>query len=166
MLDLSTLTEGEHTVYVSATDASGNTGVVSAATISGAVVDSITSAGVAATITAGPFQTTGDPATGVYTMLTTAGSYTVSVTPLSDDYTATSVAEVVATAGETTSLNFSLSSFCTVFSDDVESTDVAWTAQGSWARDDQFANSPTFSWTDSPGGDYVNNSNGLRHCEH
>ena len=50
----------------------------------------------------------------------------------------------------------------TVLTDDFESGANGWTTAGSfntWALTTESANSPTHSWTDSPGGNYGNNTN-------
>lgn len=46
----------------------------------------------------------------------------------------------------------------TLFEDRVESGNQGWLATGGWAITTQRAASPTHSWTDSPGGNYANNS--------
>ncbi len=46
-----------------------------------------------------------------------------------------------------------------VFTDDFESGVSKWTLTGSWALTEQFANSPTHSLTESPGGNYAPNLN-------
>ncbi|MEM7355423.1 MAG: hypothetical protein AAF657_31715, partial [Acidobacteriota bacterium] len=45
-----------------------------------------------------------------------------------------------------------------VFADDAESGNVGWTAEPPWALTQEASNSPTHSWTDSPGGNYANNA--------
>ncbi|QOR61544.1 Ig-like domain-containing protein [Sulfurovum sp. ST-21] len=46
----------------------------------------------------------------------------------------------------------------TIFSDNVESGQGAWAASGSWAITTETANTPTHAWSDSPYGDYANNT--------
>ncbi|MEM7082392.1 MAG: M14 family zinc carboxypeptidase [Pseudomonadota bacterium] len=168
VIDTSGLPNGEHIVYVTGTDAAANTGVVTAQflyvidpstspVIAGTVTAADTGAGIAATVAAGAFSTTTDPATGAYELFVFAGDYTLTVTPSSNDYGGTTVSGVSASNGQTTTANISLFPFCAVFADDMETTDVAWTTTGSWARTTSSSNSPTFSWTDSPAGNYGNN---------
>jgi hypothetical protein len=45
-----------------------------------------------------------------------------------------------------------------VFSDNVESGAGSWTAAGTWAISEEWAPTPTHSWSDSPGGDYADNT--------
>jgi hypothetical protein len=45
-----------------------------------------------------------------------------------------------------------------VFFDNMEYGPGSWTATGTWAITTEYANSPTHSWSDSPGGDYANDS--------
>jgi len=45
-----------------------------------------------------------------------------------------------------------------IFEDDMESGSGRWNYQGTWARTQSSAHSPTYSWTDSPAGNYANNS--------
>ena len=49
--------------------------------------------------------------------------------------------------------------FANVFSDNVEAGNPGWTAQSPWAITTTQAHSPTHSWTDSPGGNYLDNVN-------
>ena len=166
-MDTSGLSQGRHTVYVRGRDASGQWGNVSAqflfvidpATaprISGRVTAADTGEGLAATVTAGTFSTTTD-VNGNYELVLIAGSYDLTVTPADSSYGATSIDDVSATDSQTTTQNFSLFPFCALFADDMETADVPWTAQGSWSRTTERANSGQFSYTDSPGGNYNNN---------
>lgn len=167
VIDTTGLTEGEHMVYVQGTDSNGNKGVVTAQflyvidpatapVIAGTVTAADTGAGVAASVTAGSFSTTTD-ASGAYQLLVFAGDYTVTVEPLGNEYGAASVSAVSASNGQTTTADFSLFPFCVVFEDDMETGDIAWTPTGNWARTGSSANSGSFSWTDSPSGNYSNN---------
>ncbi len=169
-IDTSGLPNGEHIVYLQGTDSAGNAGVVSAEflyvidpanapRISGVVTAADTGTGVTATVSAGSFSTTTDPATGAYELLVIEGGYDVTVTPAGNDYGAISVAGVDALNGQTTTSNFSLFPFCAVFSDDMENGTGGWTPTGNWALTSSSANSPTFSWTDSPAGNYGDNQN-------
>ncbi len=42
--------------------------------------------------------------------------------------------------------------------DDVEEPVRGWTAEGTWARTNEQSHSPSYTWSDSPGGDYANNT--------
>lgn len=44
------------------------------------------------------------------------------------------------------------------FSDDVEEPVQGWIAEGTWARSNEQSHSPSYAWSDSPGGDYANNT--------
>ncbi|MFK7887419.1 MAG: M14 family zinc carboxypeptidase [Gammaproteobacteria bacterium] len=167
VMDTAGLSQGRHTVYVRGRDASGQWGNVSAQflfvidpvtapRISGRVTAADTGGGLAATVTAGTFSTTTDAA-GNYELLLIAGSYDLTITPNDETYGAASLASVAATDSQTNTQNFSLFPFCALFSDDMESSDVAWTTQGSWARTNGQSNSGSFSYTDSPDGEYGNN---------
>ncbi len=167
VMDTSTLAQGRHTVYVRGQDTSGQWGTVSAAflyvldpatapRISGRVTAADTGDGLAATVSAGNFSATTD-ANGEFELLVVAGSYDLTVTPNDPAYGAQSLGDVAAVDSQTTSQNFALFPFCAVFSDDMETTDIAWTAQGNWARTNSESASGNFSYTDSPGGSYGNN---------
>ncbi len=166
-LDTSGLSQGRHTVYVHGQDTSGTWGVVSAeflyvidpATaprISGRVMAADTGAGLAATVNAGSFSTTTD-ANGDCDLLLLAGCYDISVVPDDTAYGEQTLADVAAVNSQVTTQNFALYPFCAIFSDDMETAEVPWTAQGNWARTSSDANSGSFSYTDSPGGEYGNN---------
>jgi len=42
--------------------------------------------------------------------------------------------------------------------DDVEELMRGWIAEGTWARSNEQSHSPSYAWSDSPGGDYANNT--------
>lgn len=42
--------------------------------------------------------------------------------------------------------------------DDVEEQVSGWVAEGSWARTNEQSHSPSYAWSDSPGGDYADNT--------
>jgi hypothetical protein len=46
-----------------------------------------------------------------------------------------------------------------VFADDVEAGNIGWATQPQWAITSEASNSPTHSWTDSPGAEYGNDWN-------
>ncbi len=167
-INTAALANGRHTIYVQGTDASGQPGPVSAAflyvldpaaapAIEGTIVAADTGEPLAATVSAGQFSTTTDPADGSYRLTVIAGDYEVTVAPDAALYGSVTAGTVAATAGETTTLDVALTPFCAVFADDVESGNVGWTAQAPWAITTELANSPTHSWTDSPGGNHANN---------
>jgi hypothetical protein len=95
-----------------------------------------------------------DPATGFYSIDVVEGTWTMRAT-------AANHAPQTLTVDVTGNLqqNFSLSPFCDVFSDDVESGNLGWTAQTPWGIVTESSHSPTHSWTDSPGGNYQNYAN-------
>lgn len=162
------LTAGQHLIYVRGQDAAGNWGVVtaiflyvldpaSAGTIQGYVREAGSNAPLAATVSAtGGFITQTNPATGFYSLLVTPGSY--ELTASAPDH-ASQTQDVITSAGQTSQVNFYLDAICTIFADDVESGNLGWTAQTPWAITNSNSNSPTHSWTDSPGGNYSPNAN-------
>ncbi|MFK7888477.1 MAG: M14 family zinc carboxypeptidase [Gammaproteobacteria bacterium] len=169
VIDTAGLTTGRHTIYVRGRDASGQWGVVSAKflfildpaiapRISGRVVAADTGNGLVATISAGGFSTTSN-ANGDYELLVLAGSYSLTVTPDDATYGTQELQGVAAVDSQTTMQNFSLFPFCEVFADDMETTDVAWQTEGNWARTNAQSASGSFSYTDSPAGNYANNEN-------
>ena len=167
VMDTSALAQGRHTVYVRGRDTTGQWGNVTArflyvldpATaprIGGRVVAADTGAPLSATVSAGNFSTTTD-ANGDFELLVVSGAYDLTVTPDDAGYGAQSLNDVSAVDGATTTQNFALFPFCALFADDMETTDAAWTTEGSWARTNAQASSGSFSYTDSPGGNYGNN---------
>ena len=86
-----------------------------------------------------------------------SGTYTVTASALG--YAPSSVGGVTLANGQTVTQNFSLYPVCTVFSDTVEAGNLGWSAQSPWAMTTESSHSATHSWTDSPGGNYGNNTN-------
>ncbi|MDH3588596.1 MAG: M14 family zinc carboxypeptidase, partial [Gammaproteobacteria bacterium] len=165
-VDTTGLAQGRHTLFVRAQDTSGNWGPVSAAflyivdpatapTVAGNVTAADTGQPLAAGISAGaPFDTNtaGD---GSYSLLLVSGNYDITATPDSPDYASATVSDIVAIDEQTTIQNFVLYPYCDVFSDDVENGPQSWVIQAPWAITTETANSPTHSWTDSPGSNYA-----------
>jgi hypothetical protein len=164
-IDTTGFNTGRYTLYVRGQDALGNWGAYTAIYldvfdpavapyIEGYVTDDATGAPLAATITAGSFETTTDPATGFYQLQVISGTY---------DITAVAVDHAIQTVTiqvedyQTLPQDFSLLPVCSAFADDIEMGQNGWTALQTWAITDEAANSPIHSWTDSPGGDYDNN---------
>jgi len=159
---------GKHTLFVESQDAAGNWGVTSAAflyiidpavspILQGYVRDAQDNSPLDATINAGLFTTTTNPATGFYSMQVISGTY--DITASAAEHSPVTVQGVVADDYQTIQQDFYLSPICSIFSDDVENGANGWTAQAPWAITTESANSPTHSWTDSPGGNYGNNRN-------
>lgn len=100
---------------------------------------------------------TANPVEGVWTPGPAGSLETFTLTGLLPDTEYTIGLVVVDNAG-----NASLQTDLTVttlpqpvfFWDDMESGVNGWTAEGSWALTSEAANSPSHSWTDSPGGSY------------
>ncbi|MCB0077725.1 MAG: carboxypeptidase regulatory-like domain-containing protein [Anaerolineales bacterium] len=157
-------TGGQHLIYVRGQDSNGNWGVptaiflyvvdpANAATLQGYVRDATTNQPLLATVRAGVgYVTTTNPSTGFYSLLLPPGTYDVTAT--ANNHAPDTVNNVVATAGQSIEQDFFLEPFCTIFRDDVENGNVGWSAQSPWAITTESANSPTHSWTDSPGGNY------------
>ena len=159
------LGNGRHIVYLRARDAGGSWGAVSAlflwvldpglaAHVAGTVTSAADGSPLAATVSAGVFATSTDPATGAYDLLLPDGVY--DLTASADGHGTQTATSVTATAGASTPLDFALSPYEVVLEDDVEAGNLGWTAQGQWAITAEASASPSHSWTDSPGGDYGN----------
>jgi PKD repeat protein len=168
VIDTTGLTEGRHTIFVRGQDANGTWGVFTAAflyiidpavapVLAGEVTAADSGLPLVATVTGNNvFQTTTDPATGLYQMYVISDTYTLTAVPNNPDYAPATVTGIVAHNGQTVQQDFQLNRICTVFSDDVESGNIGWTAQSPWAITTEDSHSPTHSWTDSPGGNYAN----------
>jgi carboxypeptidase T len=167
-LGTSGLPDGRHLLYVRGRDAANNWGAISAAwltvidpavapIVQGNVLEAGTGTPLAATVSVGPYSTPTDPGTGAYSIQVPAGTY---------DLTASAVGHASATFAGVTLVNlqtlvqdFSLMPFTVVLDDDVEGGNIGWTPTGQWAITTTQSHSPTHSWTDSPAGNYGNNSN-------
>ena len=167
VLDTTGWSVGRHIVYVRGQDAAGNWGAVSAVfvyvldpatapLITGRVRDACTNGPLPARVAAGGFRTTVDPATGLYEMHVISGTYDLVVS--TPGYITETLPGVVARDEQMVQQDAHLYPAVTetIFSDDVESGDVGWEAEGTWAITTEDAHSPTHAWTDSPGGDYGN----------
>lgn len=171
VIDTTGLSDGRHLIYVRGQDANGRWGVFSAAflyiidpdvapLLAGEVTAADTGLPLAATITANDiFQTETNPATGIYQMQVISDTYVMTAVPDNPNYHAATVTGVVAQNGQTIAQDFQLYPYCDVFTDNVESGNVGWTAQSPWAITTELSHSPTHSWTDSPGGNYGDNRN-------
>jgi hypothetical protein len=165
-LDTTGLALGRHLVYLRGQDADGAWGAttglflyildpVTAPRLAGVVRDARSNLPLAATVRAGSFQTTSDPGTGAYTLLVPEGTYDVVASAA--EHADVTVADVVATSSQTTTVNFDLPAFETVLEEDGETGTQGWSTQAPWALTTEAAHSPTHSWTDSPGGSYGDN---------
>ncbi len=167
-IDTSALAEGKHTIYIRSQDSAGSWGAVSAAflyivdpatapVVTGTVTAADTGQPLQATVSAGtPFET-GTAGDGSYSLLLVSGTYDVTATPDSPDYAPASATGLTASAQDVLTQDFTLYPYCEVFSDDVEDGNAGWTAQPAWSITTETANSPSRSWTDTPGGPYNNN---------
>ncbi len=79
---------------------------------------------------------------------------TYDVTASAEGYGGQTATAVAAPPGAATPLDFVLTPYEIVLSDDVETGNLGWTAEGQWAITDEASASPNHSWTDSPGADY------------
>ena len=109
-----------------------------------------------ALVTAGIFQGTTD-ATGYYSMTVLSATYDMQAE--ASGYVPASVSGVVAHDYEVVQQDFDLFTYCHIFTDNVESGNLGWTADWPWAMVTETAHSPEHSWTESPGGDYANSMN-------
>jgi len=168
-VDTTGLDNGRHILYVRGQDAAANWGPVSAQffyvldpavapTIGGQVTAVDTGLPLAATITTDQaFQaaTLGD---GTYSMQVISGTYTLTATPTDPNY-APATAVVTAVDYQSVQQNFSLAPYVTILDDDVEGGNIGWTTQSPWTITTEASHSPSHSWTESPGGNYINNRN-------
>ena len=173
-LDTTGLADGRHLLYLQAEDSLGNRGPVSAVflwvmdpatspRIEGLVTSLADGSPLEATVVAqdvadGTSFTVGtDPADGSYSLMVLEGTYDVTAT--SSGYAAATVAGVLATSGTTATVDLQLEPIEGILIDDVENGNLGWTDEGGWGITDEDANSPTHSWTDSPGVNYGSNWN-------
>ncbi len=166
-IDTTGLTPGRHTLFVQGEDATSTFGAVSAEflyvidpvsapTIEGTVRDAVSGVPLHADLTIGPFQIQSAPATGTYSLQLPSGTYDVTATH--DGYAPALVEGVVASDFQTLELDLFLQPLVEFFNDDVETGNAGWTAEAPWAITEEASNSPTHSWTDSPGGNYADNA--------
>jgi PKD repeat protein len=167
VIDTTGLAPGRHILFVRGQDTDGTWGAFSAAflyilepgvspVIEGYVQENGVGTPIHATVQAGNFQATTDPATGYYSMTVVSDTYAMSAAPIGGGYATSVVTGVVASDYQTVRQDFDLHPICDIFVDDVESGDPGWTAQGNWAITTESSHSPSHSWTDSPGGNYGN----------
>lgn len=164
-VDTSGLSQGRHMVFVRSRDQAGNWGAVSARflyivdpatapALTGTVTAADTGAALSATISAGDSFSTVSDASGNYELLLVSGTYDVTASPDLPDYAPARADSLTLSDGQRLTKNFELFPYCDVFTDDIESGSVGWTAQSPWTIVDTLSSSPSHSWTDSPGGDY------------
>ncbi len=162
-VDTGGLSPGRHIIFVRGQDAAGNWGAVSAIfvqvtdplaspLIEGYVRDANTNAPLDATVVADIFQTDTDPATGYYSLRVISGTYDMHA--VSVNHGISRVTGIEAQDYQTIPQDFYLFPVCDIFTDDIESGNAGWTAEGSWSMVVENAHSPSHSWTDSPGSDY------------
>jgi hypothetical protein len=166
------LSTGRHTVFVRGRDvggpeAGGTHGAMTAAflylidpatspTLQGVVTDRDGGDPLDATVAIGPFEIQTGAGTGAYDLQLPVGTYDVTVS--APGYAPQTVQAVDLEASEVETLDFELDALVTLFSDDVEAGNQGWTAELPWAITEETSNSPTHSWTDSPGGNYGNDA--------
>ncbi len=167
-LDSTGLASGRHLLYVRGRDAGNNWGAVSAVfltvidpasapIVEGTVTENGTGTPLAATVAVGPYSTPTDPGTGAYSIQVPEGTYDITASAAGHGSVTTSGVTLV--SFQTWVQDFALMPFAIVLDDDVEGGNIGWTAQAPWAITTTQSHSPTHSWTDSPGGNYVNNVN-------
>ena len=164
-IDTTGFSAGRHTIYVESKDVANNWGVPSATFlfivepgVSPVIEGYVHSAGnnlpVAASLTAGLFNSSTDPSTGYYSMTVISGTYDIVAEAV--DFAPAYANGVVAQDYQPIQQDFVLYPICSIFSDDVESGNQGWTVQAPWAITTEDSHSPTHSWTDSPGSSYGN----------
>ncbi|NNF66289.1 MAG: hypothetical protein HKM98_02155, partial [Gammaproteobacteria bacterium] len=129
-----------------------------APTITGTVIGADTGQPVAAEVSAGMPFTTSTSVDGSFSLQLVSGTYDLAVIPADANYAPAELPGLSINDSETISQDFVLYPYCDLFSDDVENGNQGWTTEGSWAITTESANSGSHSWTDSPGGNYFNNS--------
>ncbi len=161
------LADGKHTLFCQAQDDGGQWGPVSAAFfwimdpvsaphVAGTVSSSFDGSAIEAEINVGGITSTiTDSATGAYDVMIPEGTYLVTAIPNGPGFGKQSISDVAATSGSTTTVNFELNPFEVSLFDDAENGVVGWTAESPWALTTEAAHSTSHSWTDSPGGSYV-----------
>jgi carboxypeptidase T len=165
-IDTTGLSSGRHTIFVESMDANNNWGVLSSTflyivepgispVIEGYVLEAGSNLPVAASVTAGLFNTTTDPATGYYSMTVISGTY--DMVAEAENFSPAYANGILAENYQTIQQDFLLYPYCTIFTDDIESGNQGWTAQSPWGITAATSHSPTHSWTDSPAGNYGNN---------
>ena len=165
-IDTTGLGPGRHTIFVRGKDANGNWGAVSAAflyvidpgttpVLQGYAREAISGLPLAAAITANDtFQTSTNPATGFYQMYVISDTYDIEAN--AENYGSQIINNVAVYNGQVINQDFYLNPTCAVFSDDVESGNIGWTAQSPWEITAENSHSATHSWSDSPDGSYSN----------
>lgn len=163
------LNNGRHILYLRGRDTANNWGAISAIflnvfdpavapVIQGYVREEGTNIPLAATVSAGQtYQTTTNPTTGFYSMQVLSGTY--SLAAIASGHSQQVIPNVTAADHQTVEQDFSLTPLCAVFSDGAEAGNIGWTAQSPWGITSEAAHDGTYSWTDSPGGNYTANRN-------
>jgi PKD repeat protein/murein tripeptide amidase MpaA len=167
-IDTTGWTPGRHIVFMRGKDVNNNWGTVSAqfiyivdTTVSpiihGEVRAADTGLPLEATVSAGSVtQADTNPVTGFYEMQVISGTYDLTAEAVSPLYGPAMVADVTAQNYQTIEQNFLLYPYCTAFSDNVESGNLGWTTESPWVITTENSHTATHSWTDSPGGNYIN----------
>ena len=162
------LSGGRHILYVRGQDTSGAWGAVtatffyvldpaSAPFVEGFVRDAASSAPLAATVTIGPFATSTNAGTGAYSIQVPPGTYDLEANAAG--HARQTVQDVELSNFETHLQDFTLQAITTLLAVDGESGTQGWAAQTPWALTTEASQSPSHSWTDSPGVDYSDNAN-------
>lgn len=165
-VDTTSMSADRHTLFLRAQDTDGNWGATSAQflyvidpatspVLQGTVTDFATGTPLEATVEIGPFAVMSAAGSGAYSLQVPPGIYDVTASALG--YAPETVEDVVLAALDVVTENFRLSPLEVLFSDDVEGGNAGWTADAPWAITTEASNSPTHSWTDSPGGNHGDN---------
>ena len=167
-IDTAGLSAGRHVIFVRGQDGDANWGPFSAVflhildptvspIIEGYVREAGTDAPLAATLTAGLFGTTANPATGYYSVTVVSG--TVDLIAGASGHATSTVTGIETQNHRAARRDFHLFPICEAFSDTVETGNLGWTAAGDWTITAEDSHSGAHSWTDSPGGTYGNRWN-------
>ena len=169
-VDTTGLSNGRHTIFVEGQDTSGAWGPVGAAflfvidpvsapRISGTVVAADTGLPLAATISAGTFSTANDPSTGNYELVLVPGTYDLLIVADDADYGSQTVPAISVEEFDTATQNVALIRSAPFLP-------MTWKPRIRRGTQRAAGDAPRcrrtarlYSYTDSPSGNYGNNSN-------
>jgi len=161
------LSIGEHTVYAVAKDTNNISGGVYSkfvnvvdenliGTVSGRVTDAITGAVIdGAQLQINESLNVSD-SSGQYSILSPPVVGTLSIS--ANGYAIKNYDNIEIIQQQITNQNVQLEPYCSIFFDDVEKGNNNWTVESPWAIVTNQSASPIHSWTDSPNGEYANNT--------
>ncbi|HHL31459.1 MAG TPA: hypothetical protein ENJ41_02660 [Oceanospirillales bacterium] len=167
-VDTTSLSVGQHTLYVVATDTDNKKGGVYAqflhvvegntvGTISGRVTDAITGQVIDQSMLTFNNSSNRSDASGQYSLLAPVATDDLHVS--ANGYVNKIVPNLTVTQQQDLNQNIQLEPFCSIVEDDVENGNGMWTSTSNWAISTEKSSSPTHAWSDSPNANYGNNTN-------